>query len=327
MFERSLRVHSIQICPRRSSAPATLQVMARLGSYRLRLLRHRRKVNLSSMTFLTCRYCESIAATLQKEKRGSIFITPTLIAALRELTERLADNPQTSFTDKSSWFGSKATRGDNFWKAFESKVTQFVAGDDATEEIETNGHRPKPIEVQDQRFGRIASDTNLNKMVSMPNLRGQATTPIYGQFPPDNRRASGAHSRYSTAASDRYGPGGPVAATQDYDAVRPGSMPTSGIPTPDIPAAGYSPYMQQTATMASNYAPSSSYAPPFAYSPPSSYAPPAPATPTPVEIPEIIHEEPEEKRPATPVEEDEDKSDSAKDKKGICSFSLPLYSL
>jgi hypothetical protein len=258
-------------------------------------------------------------------KRGSIFITPTLIAALRELTERLADSPQTSFTDKSSWFGSKTTRGDNFWKAFESKVTKFVAGDDATEEIEANGHHPKPIEVQDQRFGRIASDTNLNKMVSMPNLRAQATTPIYGQFPPDNRRTSGAHSRYSTAASDRYGPGGPVATTQDYDVVRPGSMPTSGMATPDIPGAGYSPYMQQTATMASNYAPSPSYAPPSAYARPSSYVPPAPATPAPIEIPEIIPEELEEKKPATPVEKDGGKSDRDKDKKGFYSFSFPLY--
>lgn len=197
-------------------------------------------------------------------------------------------------------------------------MTKFVAGDEANEETEATGNRTKPIDVRDQRFGRIASDTNLNKMPSMPNLRAQATTPIYGQGPPDNRRASAAHSRYSTAASERYGPGGPVAATQDYDAVRPGSMPTSEIGTPDIPAAGYSPYMQQTASTAPSYTPLSSYAPPSAYTAPSSYAPPAPPTPVPIaaEIPEIIPEEPEVKEPETPVKKEEDKSDKGKDKKG-----------
>ena len=276
--------------------------------------------NSLTFRFLITRYCESIGATLQKEKRGSIFITPTLIAVLRELTERIAESSQTSFTEKSSWFGKKTSRGEYIWKALESNLTKFVAGEEVNEETETDTNRNKSIDVQDQRFGRISSDANLNKMVSMPNLRAQMSTPVYGQFPPENRRTSAAHSRYSTHAPDRYGPGGLATAPQDYDTVRPGSMPTSGIATPDVPAGEYSPHMQQTTMIASTYAPHSSYIPPSGSAPPSSYAPHAPPTPIPTapEIPEIIHEETEEKKPETPVEKEEDKPDKDKDKK--CNF-------
>ena len=271
--------------------------------------------NSLTFRFLICRYCESIGATLQKEKRGSIFITPTLIAVLRELTERIAESSQTSFTEKSSWFGKKTSRGEYIWKALESNLTKFVAGEEVTEETETDANRNKSIDVLDQRFGRISSDANLNKMVSMPNLRAQMSTPVYGQFPPENRRTS---ARYTTHAADRYGPGGPVTAPQDYDAVRPGSMPTSGIATPDLPAGEYSPHMQQTTMMASTYAPPSSYVPPSGSALPSSYAPHAPPTPIPTapEVPEVIHEETGEKKAETPVEKEEDKSEKDRDKKG-----------
>src|SRR5204862_6465166 len=110
----------------------------------------------------------SIGATLQKEKRGSIFITTPMLTVLRELTERIAEGSQTSFSEKSSWFGKKSSRGENFWKALETNLTKFVAGDEDPTST-TNGK--KSLDVQDPRFCRIESDTNLNRMTSMTNLR------------------------------------------------------------------------------------------------------------------------------------------------------------
>src|SRR5271170_4439815 len=145
-----------------------------------------------------------------------------MIHMLRELTERLAESSQPASTEKSSWFGKKSSRGDTFWKALETNLTKFVAGDEVNEEATPISNGKKSLEVQDHRFGRIASDTSLNRMTSMPNLRAEATTPVYSQFSPD-MRAPGAHSRYSTNASEsRYTPGAryeqaPVQPTQqDY---------------------------------------------------------------------------------------------------------------
>ena len=251
------------------------------------------------------RYCESIGATLQKEKRGSVFITPTMIHMLRELTERLAESSQPGSTEKSSWFGKKSSRGDTFWKALETNLTKFVAGDEVSEEATPTGNGKKSLEVQDHRFGRIASDTNLNRMTSMPNLRAQATTPIYGAFPQDAIRPPGTHSRYNTATSEsRYTPGAryeqtsaPGVPVQELDAGRSGYRPSSGYASPDPTNGGYSPYIPQQP------------------------AQPAPFTPTPEIVQPPAEEDPPsqpEEKPSHPRQESEesDKSTKGKEKKG-----------
>jgi hypothetical protein len=253
------------------------------------------------------RYCESIGATLQKEKRGSVFLTPSMIHMLRELTERLAESSQPGSTEKSSWFGKKSSRGDTFWKALETNLTKFVAGDEVNEEATPISNGKKSLEVQDHRFGRIASDTSLNRMTSMPNLRAQATTPIYPAFPQDAMRPPGTHSRYNTATSEsRYTPGAryeqasaPGVPVQELDAVRSGYRPSSGYASPDPTNGGYSPYI-----------------PP---QPPQ----PAPFTPTPEIAQPPVEEEPPsqpEEKPSHPRQESEEseKSIKAKDKKGKC---------
>jgi hypothetical protein len=153
-----------------------------------------------------CRYCESIGATLQKEKKGSVFITPTMITILRDLSERIAEYSQSSFTEGKSWFGKKTSRGENFWKALETKLSKFVTGDEIGEDMESVGATKKPVEIQDTRFGRIASDTNLNRMASLPNLRAPAT-PIYAGASSDTMHASTARSKYAPPATEsRYTP-------------------------------------------------------------------------------------------------------------------------
>lgn len=271
---------------------------------RLRSIRFGGKV-CCRLRLTNIRYCESIGATLQKEKKGSIFITPTMITIFRELTERIAEGSQTSFSEKSSWFGKKSTRGENFWKALETNLTKFVAGDEATEDPMSIGNGTKPVDVQDPRFDRIVSDTNLNRMASMPNLRAQANTPIYSQFPHETMRVSGTHARYSPATSDRYAPGrrydqAPVHAIQEYDYGR--NPPGSGFATPEPTNGGYAPSFPQA---------------------------PAPAPATPVETAEPP-EEPEDKAAPQRNETGESqKSTKEKDKKGnfilTCVLNYSCY--
>ena len=170
---------------------------------------------------------------------------------LRDLTERLAESSQPGSTEKSSWFGKKSSRGDTFWKALETNLTKFVAGDEASEDSVPIGNGKKSLDVQDHRFGRIASDTNLNRMTSMPNLRAQVTTPVYGAFPPDAMPPPGTHSRYGAATQEsRYAPGTRYEQTstagvpvQEPDAGRPAHRPSSGYASPDPTNGGYSPYI------------------------------------------------------------------------------------
>ena len=206
---------------------------------------------------------------------------------LTELTERISESSQPGFSEKSSWFsGKKSTRGEYFWKALETNLTKFVAGDETSEESTSIGNIKKPFDVQDPRFGRIASDSSLNRMASMPNLRGDISTPVYGQFPPETMRAPGEHSRYSTAISEsRYTPGAryeqaPIAPMQEYE--RTGNTPGSRLATPDIPNRGYSPYVPSTHPQSQPHSPEQVY---------SRYTPaPAPALATPLEKEEELEE-------------------------------------
>ena len=199
------------------------------------------------------RYCESIGAALHKEKRGSVFISPTMIHMLRDLTERLAESSQPGSSEKSSWFGKKSSRGDTFWKALETNLTKFVAGDEASEELTPMINGKKSLDIQDHRFGRIASDTNLNRMTSMPNLRAQANTPIYGTFPRDAMQPPRTHSRDNVPTSEsRYTPGARYEQTStagvpahDLDAGRSTYRPGSGYASPEPTNVGSSPYMPQ----------------------------------------------------------------------------------
>jgi Sec23-binding domain of Sec16 len=166
-----------------------------------------------------------------------------MIATLRELTERIAEASKGSFSGSSSWFGkSRGAKGDNFWKSLETNLTKFVAGDEAAEDLTaTNGKRS--LDVQDPRFGRIASDTSLNRMASLPNLRGQSSG-----FPQE-LRGGGAHSRYSTNNSEsRYNLGTRFeqSSRQDSQACdRPRSVAGSGVASPEPSNGGYSPYVPQ----------------------------------------------------------------------------------
>ena len=246
---------------------------------------------------LIFRYCESIGATLQKEKKGSIFITSSLIRVLRELTERIAESSQPGFSEKSSWFGGKkSTRGEYFWKTLEANLTKFVAGDEASEDSSSTTNVKNPLDVHDPRFGRIASDTSLNRMASLPNLRARATTPVHEQFTQDTLRAPGPHSRYTAATSEsRYTPvaryeQAPLPPMQEYDTGRSGDTSGSGFETPEFPNRGYSPYVPPAQLQAPAQVPDRGYSP---YVPPihsqsqpqlpdriySPYVPPAPAPP------------------------------------------------
>jgi Sec23-binding domain of Sec16 len=171
-----------------------------------------------------------------------------MIATLRDLTERIAEASKGSFSGSSSWFGkSRGAKGDNFWKSLETNLTKFVAGDEAAEDL-TAANGKRSLDVQDPRFGRIASDTSLNRMASLPNLRGQSTTPVYSGFPQE-LRGGGAHSRYSTNNSEsRYTPGTRFEQSsrqdsQEYD--HPRSVAGSGVTSPEPSNAGYSPYVPQ----------------------------------------------------------------------------------
>jgi len=200
------------------------------------------------MNLTKARYCESVNASLQKEKKGSIFHSPILISLLRELMERISEAGQGGVSEKSTWFGKKSTRGDKFWKSLETNLTKFVAGEEGTEDSAASVAGKKSLDAQDPRFGRIASDTSLNKMASLPNLRAQATTPIYGNFPQDSARGYGSHSRYSTATSEsRYAPASrydPVSVQelQEDDLAKAEYVPGSGYATPEPTNTGYSPY-------------------------------------------------------------------------------------
>ena len=216
---------------------------------------------------------------------------------------------QGTSAEKSSWFGKKSTLGDTFWKSVESNLTKFVAGDEATEDPGAVSMARKQSQVEDPRFGRIASDTNLNRMASLPNLRYQATTPIYGSFPQDFRSpgASTAHSRYSTNNSEsRYTPGArheqvPVQAVQDYDGGVTINRPDSGFGTPEPVNTGY---VQPVQFGYSPYVPT----PPA----PAPMAPPAPQW----EITEPYSEpEPQkELEPAPEIKEEPKKEDDHKGK-------------
>ena len=252
-------------------------------------------------TDLSEKYCESIGATLQKEKRGSIFINQLTIAVLKDLTERIAEGPHESFTEKSSWFGKKSLKGgDNFWKALETNLTKFVAGgDEPVEESPAGAPAKKSLEVQDPRFGRIASETAINRMASLPNLRAQATTPIYSSFPAEVGRTPGSHSRYSTATSEsRYNP----TARYEYQPVQEGSHDYENAPnalaapinlgTPESINMGYSPYV-----------------PPPASAPPIEvhhYEIPEPVQ-GPIQEEEPVKEEKEPEKPKTKPKEEEEK--------------------
>jgi COPII coat assembly protein SEC16 len=257
-------------------------------------------------TDLSEKYCESIGATLQKEKKGSVFVTPYTISVLKDLTERIAEGPQRSFTEKSSWFGKMSTKGgDNFWKALETNLANFVAGDEALEETTQGVPAKKSLEVQDSRFGRIASETALNRMTSMPNLRAQATTPIYGSFPQEVGRTPGSHSRYSTNTSEtRYAPG----ARYDYQAVQEeipdyedGAATLAPPPAVSIQEPinrGYSPY----AALAAPAPPRPAEA--------HHYAPPEPK-PEPIKEEKPIAEQEEPAKPASKTKEEEEKKGSS----------------
>jgi hypothetical protein len=194
------------------------------------------------------RYCESVNASLQKEKKGSIFNSPILVSVLRELMERISEAGQGGVSEKSTWFGKKSTRGDKFWKSLETNLTKFVAGEEGTEESAASVAGKKSLDAQDPRFGRIASDTSLNRMASLPNLRAQATTPIYGNFPQDLVRGYGAHSRYSTVTSEsRYAPASrydpvPVQELQEDELAKGEYLPGSGYASPEPINTGYSTY-------------------------------------------------------------------------------------
>jgi hypothetical protein len=188
-----------------------------------------------------------------------------------------------------------------------------VAGDETAEDPGAVNMARKQSQVEDPRFGRIASDTNLNRMASLPNLRYQATTPVYGSFPQDFR-SPGPHSRYSTNTSEsRYTPGarheqGPVQAVQDYDGGVTMNRPGSGFATPEPVNTGYVPPVQ------SGYSP---YVP----TPPASapMAPPAPqleitelhAGLAPFQLKKEVQPEPEAKEEP----KKEDKRDNQKDKR------------
>jgi hypothetical protein len=203
-----------------------------------------------------------------------------MIAALRDLTERIAEGSQESFATKSSWFGKKTNKGDNFWKSLETNLTKFVAGDEAPEDSVPNGK--KSLDVQDPRFGRIASDTSLNRMASLPNLRGQATTPVYTGFGPEVR-GGGSHSRYSTVTSEsRYTPSaryeqGSVRGSIEYDRAR--SAGGSGVASPEPTNGPYSPYIPQAPLVSEFLPPEEPVAPaaPVLPSAPAERAPKPPA--------------------------------------------------
>lgn len=189
------------------------------------------------------RYCESIGATLQKEKRSSVFITATMIAVLKDLTERISECSQPGSTEKSSWLGKKSALGENFWKALEINLTKFVAGDETTEDSSQRGTPKRQVEAQDPRFNRIASDTSLNRMTSLPNLRAQTTTPVYAGMQSDTIRHSGA-SRYGTVVSERYAPSPRYEQVQEVNESELGISPVAEEPSEPIHGR-YSPYLPQ----------------------------------------------------------------------------------
>ena len=244
----------------------------------------------------------------------------------------MSESSHPDFSEKSSWFsGKKSTRGEYFWKALETNLTKFVAGDEASEDSTSISNVKKPIDVQDPRFGRIASDTSLNRMASLPNLRAQASTPIYGQFPPETMHAPGAHSKYSiTTSESRYTPGAryeqaPVSPIQEYDIGRSTNTPSSTIDTPN---RVYSPYVPLTQP----------HPPERVYSP---YAP-GPATPVKdEEEPEdlegtVVHQGQEtdesdkvaKEKEQEKEEEEEEKKEKEKEKekekkrKDVCNYLL-----
>lgn len=252
-------------------------------------------------TELASKYCESVGASLQKERKGSIFTSPIMVNVLRELTERISEGGQGGLNEKSTWFGKRTTRGDKFWKSLETNLTKFVAGEEGSDDSAASVAGKKSLDAQDPRFGRIASDTNLNRMASLPNLRAQATTPVYGTFPQDSARGYGAHSRYSTNTSDRYAPSSrydpaSVQEVQEDNLARAEYVPSSGFASPEPMNSGYSPY-----------------------------APPAPSS-LPAESYEPRYEPRKEPEPASPVEDkaherqrsdSSEKSTKGKDKKGM----------
>jgi hypothetical protein len=181
-------------------------------------------------------------------------------------------------------------------------LTKFVAGVEETADSSAGLEPATQSEAQDPRFGRIASETSINRMLSMPNLRVQATTPIYGSFPQDVPRPPGAHSRYNTGNSEsRYNP----AARYEQD---PG-FPGQGGSIPDMNIGENVPYEP--------------------YSPPSEYQPYVPP-PEILQVPESseapkVDDEPVHERQET-GKSDKSVTEKEKDKKGLfnTNFSLTL---
>ena len=184
-----------------------------------------------------------------------------------------------------------------------------------------------------KQSNRIASDTSLNRMASLPNLRAQATTPVYGQFPQDATRVLGTHLKYTTATPEsRYTPGAryeqvPIQHIHEYDVERSENAPGSGFATPDM---GYSPFVPAPVP-----APGRSYSP---YTPPVSA--PAAASDPPMETSEVPEEQEdmnsrreEDTKEAGKSTKDKDKdketekdndndNDNDNDKKGQAMFKL-----
>jgi Sec23-binding domain of Sec16 len=209
-----------------------------------------------------------------------------MIAVLRDLTDRIAEGPQGSFSEKTSWFGKKSTKGDNFWRALETNLTKFVAGEEIPEEPTAGISARNSTETQDPRFLRIASESTINKMTSMPNLRSETTPRVYASYPPEVN-PYGTQSRYGNVPTEsRYRP-----ATSRYDHVahqsyeveqiNPEYRAQSAFGTPEPVNGGYSSYV-----------------------PPPSPATYEPHEPDPLNVAEPIQEEKTEEEPKRKVKEE-----------------------
>lgn len=145
----------------------------------------------------------------------------------------------------------------------------------------------------------------------MPNLRVQATTPVYGTFPPEVGRTLGSHSRYSTSTSEsRYNPAAryeyqPVQEESlDYEGSMSGLAPPLGVSTPEPIHRGYSPYAPPPAPV---------YAPPVEAH---HYEPPEPE---PLKEEDAVQEEEEQEKPKS-------KEKNEGEKKGMSIKHMHLMS-
>jgi hypothetical protein len=177
-----------------------------------------------------------------------VFVNAILINMLKDLTERISEVSQSGVVSQSSWFGKKGTTGEKFWKSLETNLTKFVAGEEAVDEPQRQGSGKSSLDIQDPRFTRIASETSLNRMASLPNLRAQSNTPTFDRFPPELSR-SAAHSRYSTITSEsRYNPSARMDQStlydaQEYDGISMGTGEDASLKSPRPSIGGYSPHL------------------------------------------------------------------------------------